>query len=98
MTEIIDIFLTFVVREHYCKLLLFDVGFYLLTFSEEAYDIIGFKLMKYFYCSALGQNVTFEQVITHLEQSCRHLESLADPLIYELTEHDEVCCCSNIQF
>ena len=31
-------FLTFVVREHYnCKLLLFDVGFYLLTFSEEAY-------------------------------------------------------------
>lgn len=49
MTEIIDIFLTFVVREHYnCKLLLFDVGFYLLTFSEEAYDIIGFKLMKYF--------------------------------------------------
>ena len=33
-------FLTFVVREHYCKLLLFDVGFYLLTFSEEAYDMV----------------------------------------------------------
>lgn len=44
VTEIIDIFLTFVVREHYyCKFLLFDVGFYLLTFSEEAYDITGFK-------------------------------------------------------
>ena len=40
MTEISDIFLTFVVREHYCKLLLFDVGFYLLTFSEEAYDMV----------------------------------------------------------
>ena len=97
MTEIIDIFLTFVVREHYCKLLLFDVGFYLLTFFEEAYDMVQTDEV-FFYCSALGQNVTFEQVITHLEQSCRHLESLADPLIYELTEHDEVCCCSNIQF
>lgn len=54
MTEIIDIFLTFVVREHYyCKFLLFDVGFYLLTFSEEAYDIIGFKLMKYFFIVVL---------------------------------------------
>ncbi|XP_022807104.1 neuroblastoma-amplified sequence-like isoform X1 [Stylophora pistillata] len=39
--------------------------------------------------SGLGQNVSFGQVINHLEQSCRHLESLADPLIYELTEHDE---------
>ena len=35
--------------------------------------------------------MSFEQVINHLEQSCRHLESLADPLVYELTEHDEVC-------
>ena len=35
--------------------------------------------------------MSFEQVINHLEQSCRHLESLADPLIYELTEYDEVC-------
>lgn len=34
--------------------------------------------------------VNFEEVIAYLEQSCRHLESLADPLIYELTEHDEV--------
>ncbi|KAM7430043.1 hypothetical protein ABFA07_019200 [Porites harrisoni] len=33
--------------------------------------------------------VNFEEVIAYLEQSCRHLESLADPLIYELTEHDE---------
>lgn len=39
--------------------------------------------------------MSFEQVINHLEQSCRHLESLADPLIYELTEHDEVCCTQN---
>ena len=34
--------------------------------------------------------VNFEEVIAYLEQSCRHLESLADPLFYELTEHDEV--------
>lgn len=47
---------------------------------------------KLFFCSGSEGNISFEQVINHLEQSCRHLESLADPLIYELTEHDEVCC------
>ena len=49
-------------------------------------------LTNCFICSGLEGNVSFEQVVNHLEQSCRHLESLGDPLIYELTEHDEVCC------
>jgi len=45
----------------------------------------------FFSSSGSEGNVSFEQVIKHLEQSCRHLESLADPLIDELTEYDAVC-------
>ena len=29
-------------------------------------------------------------LIKHLEQSHKHLDSLVDPLIYELAEHDKV--------
>ena len=43
-----------------------------------------------FPCSGSQENITFEKLVAYLEQSCRHLESLADPLIYELRETDEV--------